>query len=107
MPDTTRAACRAALLKACEVYQHRSGRMYVLMDDAAACMAEREAKLREVLQGVLTRFERPDCDDQNGGYINICEECDGAAYEGFSHTPACVVGKARAALAAAQEVPRE
>lgn len=45
MPDTTRAACRAALLKACEVYQHRSGRMYVLMDDAAACMAEREAEL--------------------------------------------------------------
>ena len=61
MTDSTVAACRAALLRACRVMgvAHEpgpDGKMHqteaVRVDDAAACMAEREAKLRAALQHV-------------------------------------------------------
>lgn len=59
MTDDTKAACRAALLKACHVTDAIIGAdregvpiesVCVDVDDAAALMAEREAKLRGVLE---------------------------------------------------------
>lgn len=53
MTDPTVAACRAALLTACDAQTtfdiHGDGTTYVDVDDAAACMAEREQKLVRAL----------------------------------------------------------
>ena len=63
MTDSTVAACRAALLKVCPEYIGSAHRLdgadfpidarLVNVDDAAACMAEREAKLRAELEQVM------------------------------------------------------
>lgn len=88
MNDVT-AACRAALLKACwgmnlniaNEHGDSKKRHVVDVDDAAACMAEREAKLRAAIEGLLE-------------YYGDDGACD---------SPSCPVCRARAALAAAQE----
>lgn len=113
-PDA-KAACRAALLTACFTYSHavlRSGEpvMSVDLDDAAACMADREATLREVLQQLEW------CKERAGwtGPVACCPACFGPRfsnflgyeiegepqYEAAGHRSNCWL---RAALAAAQE----
>src|SRR5574341_1198532 len=87
------AACRAALLKACKMVYVRSESKpgpYVNVDDAAACLADREAKLREALRRLLEVIDR------NGPIkgVPLADWLDSA-------TPDEVVTEARAALAAA------
>jgi len=57
---------------------------------------------------VVSRWEVRSADNQHGSYMSVCDECDGEgeaeAPETIAHTPSCVIGALRAALAA-QEHP--